>query len=505
MTWAYDFYDPLFSFKPVVVRKLVTGNYIVGGMEGTSVGLVILDPSGNLLQNEALYTMNGNSWGLNQITDLKPMSDGGWVMAGWYHYYVNDQHIEDAFVARFDGSGSILWEKSYAGPSTDRAYAIQILPGGQFAVAGTYTEDTGEVAWFFELDASGNLIRQWFYPDSGITMVYSLLATADGGFLLSGTTAGTHDNPIRLPVLLKLDSQGRVEWQKTYVKWRWPNADPTSMLQTEDGGFIVAGMTYISTGVNGDLWVLRIDPQGEVVWGKVLNGWNTDYDASVVAANNGGVVLSGITSSFGTQIFSLWMVAFDQAGNVSWQKAYTPGQNAASTSVVMDTAFGDGYFAAGDLTSDGFWFLKTDENGNLDPACSFVQTSDADTDDVQISVDRSACGETAGIAMSGDLNLSRLDTILPRDLYCTSGPYVNWGPSGTLNPLRTLKMRGGNFHPDVKVFFGDSTKAWTGVKKTSSEIVLSGAGLKSKFPKGVPVRIWIRNGDGTATYVLFTR
>ena len=134
---------------------------------------------------------------------------------------------------------------------------------------------------------------QWSLPLGGSNddRANSIQQTADGGFIVAGSTsssgAGGSDAWI-----LKLNADGAVAWQKTYGGSNDDRAD--SIQQTADGGFIVAGSTSSFGAGGSDAWVLKLNADGAVAWQKTYGGSNDDRADSIRQAADGGLHRSGL-------------------------------------------------------------------------------------------------------------------------------------------------------------------------------------------------------------------
>ena len=207
-------------------------------------------------------------------------------------------------------------------------------------------------------------------------LAWSIVQTSDGGYALAGVTgsygAGGGDFWI-----VKTDSSGNEEWSKTFGGERddWAR----SVIQTSDGGYALAGGTD-SYGAGGeDFWIVKTDSSGNEEWSKTFGGENDDWAYSVVQTSDGGYVLAGSTMSYGAGGEDFWLVKTDSSGNEEWSKTFG-GVNRDWARSVIQTSDG-GYALAGG------WLLKTDSSGNEEwsktfgganggTAWSIVQTSD---------------------------------------------------------------------------------------------------------------------------------
>jgi hypothetical protein len=155
-------------------------------------------------------------------------------------------------------------------------------------------------------------------------------------------------------------------WAKTYGGGYSDVA--RSIQQTSDGGYIVAGWT-LSFGAGGlDFWVLKLDASGQVQWQKTYGGGYSDVARSIQQTSDGGYIVAGWTLSFGAGNYDVWVLKLNASGNVVWQKTYGGGSDDYAESI-QQTSDG-GYIVAGETWSFGagsadFWVLKLDANGNV--------------------------------------------------------------------------------------------------------------------------------------------
>jgi hypothetical protein len=182
------------------------------------------------------------------------------------------------------------------------------------------------------------------------------------------------------------DSAPDVEWERTYGGIHFEDA--WSVAQTNDDGYVLVGQgPSLNTG-GTDLYLVKTDVLGELMWEKTFGGASTEVGFSVAQTADGGYIMAGRTRSYGAGVDDVYLVKTNTSGDVEWEKTFGGEYNDVAESVVQTTD--DGYIVAGRRGSVGgndFYLVKTDEWGNLeweqtfggpnnDAAKSVIQTSD---------------------------------------------------------------------------------------------------------------------------------
>jgi TolB-like protein len=172
---------------------------------------------------------------------------------------------------------------------------------------------------------------------------------------------------------VKTDANGNIQWAKTYGGTGWDEA--YSVQQTSDGGYIVAGETYSFGAGYRDIFLIKTDANGNIQWAKTYGGTDDDWAYSVQQTSDGGYIVAGWTESFGADSTDVFLIKTDANGNIIWAKTYG-GTLRDVASSVQQTSDG-GYIVAGYTRSFGAVFndlflIKTDANGNIG-SCSIVR------------------------------------------------------------------------------------------------------------------------------------
>jgi hypothetical protein len=204
------------------------------------------------------------------------------------------------------------------------------------------------------------------YGGNSMDCATSIQQTTDGGYIIAGYTysfgAGSADF-----WLVKTDGTGNQQWNKTYGGTGSEVA--SSVQQTTDGGYIVAGETESFGAGSTDFWLVKTDRSGNKLWSKTYGGANTENAFSVYQTTDGGYIVAGYTESFGPGPQNFWLVKTDESGKQLWNKTYG-GLNTYGAAFSIQQTSDGGYVAVGTSRPVigpsflGFFLVKTDATGS---------------------------------------------------------------------------------------------------------------------------------------------
>ncbi len=261
----------------------------------------------------------------------------------------------------------ILWNQTYGSPANEVAYALVQTVDKGFALAG-YTENDDTISsdmWLVKTDENG--VEQWnqTYGKTEDEYASSLFQTDDEGFILAGSI-GTAAVGISDMWLVKTDKNGAELWNRTYGG----RADSrvSSLHQTTDGGFIFAGYTHSFRTDESDMWLVKTGSNGTLQWDHTYGGLMDEEASSLIQTVDGRIILVGFTRSYGRGRTDMWLVITDAIGTMQWNQTYG-GTGFDVASALVQTSEG-GFALAGSTTSYGrggtdMWLLKIDINGNI--------------------------------------------------------------------------------------------------------------------------------------------
>jgi len=274
--------------------------------------------------------------------------DGGYILGGTSQSYIHGGSLDDFLAYRVDANGDKLWRKNYGGDLSERCYAFQQTIDGGFLFAGFGNSGGNGFHDFlvYKVDATG--AKQWrkYYGGGNYDYCYAARQTADGGYVLAGTTYSYSHGGTDI-LIYKLDAAGNKVWRKNYGGSGID--DGRSVQQTADGGYVVAGHGDSYTTGNYDVLVYRLDAAGNKVWRKNFGGCGYDYCYTVRQTADGGFITVGYSDSFSPGNTDFLVTKLGADGVVQWQKTY--GGSGWEEGYGLCVCSGGGYAMVGSTTS----------------------------------------------------------------------------------------------------------------------------------------------------------
>jgi hypothetical protein len=293
--------------KATSIRQTADGGYIVAGYSYSSASgdvteinhgnfdywIVKLDASGNITWNRLL---GGDAF--EETHDILQGVDGTYVIAGVSTSSANGNVTpvnhggQDHWIVRLDAAGTVLWNKLLGGNGDESVQSIQQTSTEDYILAGySASSANGDVTgtnhggattfdyWIVKLDRFGNIIWNKLLGGQGQERAYSIKTTSDGGYIVAGTSASSSASGDVTGIshgsfdywIVKLDGTGNISWNRLIGGNNSEFA--FSLIQTNDGGFIVAGnsassyngdVTAGNHATGDDIWIIKLWSNGSL-------------------------------------------------------------------------------------------------------------------------------------------------------------------------------------------------------------------------------------------------
>ncbi|MBD3234603.1 MAG: T9SS type A sorting domain-containing protein [candidate division Zixibacteria bacterium] len=261
--------------------------------------LVCIDEDG-----DSLWSCNYGGGDSEYGYAMDTTDDGGYVIAG-ERYISNDPWNTDFYVVKTTATGDTQWTKTYGYSGTDYANSIRQTSDGGYIIAG-YRSNV-EAGHLIKTDAFGD--EEWHVSETeGYSSSFDAVQeTSDGGYITAGDKQVTAwpENPF-LFYLVKYDSLGNKEWERTYEAGVFTYCWVSDVIQTVDGGYIMVGKASIPYEED-EAYVVRVDCQGDTLWTWLSEGLEISKALwAVTAVNKHEYAAAGYFDN------SVWLAKFQE-------------------------------------------------------------------------------------------------------------------------------------------------------------------------------------------------
>lgn len=335
-------------------------------------------------ENELLWqkTIGGSSD--ERGSSIIQTQDGGYAILGFSFSSDGDVTenggLQDYWLVKLDANGNISWQKTfgYQGvdsgisviQSNDQGYLISGIldvtaSGGEGNSSRSTNRHAGGDYWVLKLNSSGDLEWSKYFGGNFTDAPQDAIQTADNGFIIVGSS-DSNDTDISNNIgtydywVLRISALGDLVWEKSFGGSQIDEA--RAIIASNDGNYIITGDTRsndndisLNKGA-ADLWLIKINPNGELLWEKTIGGSNFDVARSIVKSQNNGFILAGSSRSNNIDVSEnngqndAWILKVDDNGNLLWETT-VGGSNIDFAYSIAELNDGS-IVAVGDTTSD---------------------------------------------------------------------------------------------------------------------------------------------------------
>lgn len=304
-------YNENFGGEFRYVTDLDDGFLLVGNTFttlGSANGYVLkIDNNGNPIWN---ITLQANS-GVNKLFSAAK-TQGDFVLVGLTEQAGNG--TSKVWLVKIDSEGNVIWNKSYCDSADSAGRGVTLTQDGCYMVAG-YTDGTANGDYDFlvlKIDASGALLWNRTYGGLESDKAYGI-APAVGGCVIAGDTrskgAGDSDAWI-----IKIDLIGNFVWDKTFGGEGFDV--PTCITLLPNGDYLVGGITFSFGNGQRDFWLFKVNDAGRVLWSCTVG--RSSYEEAYAVVQNAEdmfsgdkYVMAGWTNSIGQGKYDFYIVKLE--------------------------------------------------------------------------------------------------------------------------------------------------------------------------------------------------
>ena len=343
---------------------------------------------------------------------------GGYVSDGFHSYYG---------IVKTDIDGDSIWIKSYRSGPGYVVSSISVIGNDGYLLLCEADPSEHEI-YFIRIDNSGDSLWTRTFGREGNERGFSLTKTHDNDFIAVGFTS---ISGLELDLYaIKIDSLGDMLWDTTY------GSSGTNVAYfidtTSDGNYIITGKTSLYYSVLFDVYLLKINDDGDTLWTRKIGGEDeSDIGRCVRPTSDGGYIIVGYTYSYGigTPDYSnVYLIKTDSEGYVEWERTYGgPGEDKGYS--VSQTDDG-GYIIAG-VYDQGphtdVYLIKTDSLGNVD----WIREPGGKPQEISLHISPNPFNSVCRIDASFDAAVEIYD-LAGHQLATGTTPYV-WQPDESIS------------------------------------------------------------------------
>jgi len=305
-------------------------------------------------------------------SDVIQTSGGDYVVVGTsisWEYPMPD-NMDDILIVKLDGSGNVIWNKKIHLRNFDRATSVVEDNDGNYVLTGfTSSDDANKSDVFFgKVDPQGNvLLKTAINITSKYDGGYSISKTADGGYIIGGEAGSSHNEDF---MMLKVDQNGNKKWSQKFSDHEDNSA--FDAIEASDGNFYLVGSKRIVNKYE-DIRIIKTNSKGKKIWDKTYGGDKEDIGEGIIESEDNTFVVVAGTFSYG-KAGDVLLMKINSDGEVIWQNNYGGDKldklreydgNSVSGRHLTKTPNG-GYLVSGYSRSyGGMWVFKTDSSGSL--------------------------------------------------------------------------------------------------------------------------------------------
>ena len=284
------------------IVKTDDGNFIIAannesyGKGKSFMYLIKVDKNGNKIW-EKIYSRGS-------ISGLTKTEDGGFIISGSSRSVENGEPT--IVLIKVDKNGNQIWEKIFFGKNYEGVTPIMKIDNGFIMSAAIYSYGGRRDASLIKIDKNGNKIWEKIYSRGSIS---GLTKTEDGNFLLAGWIVRNGNSDVWI---MKINKDGNILWQKNYGG---NGVEGGAAVIKIESGFMVVGDTSSYGNGSHDVYLIKIDKNGNKIWEKTYGGSDLDFPSQIIQTDDGGFIIVGWTGSYGNGRQDVYLIKIDKEGN----------------------------------------------------------------------------------------------------------------------------------------------------------------------------------------------
>ncbi|MEO0585056.1 MAG: hypothetical protein AAF135_22780, partial [Bacteroidota bacterium] len=334
------------------------------------------------------------------LGDLHQTSDGGFILIGTTKSSDGDLSLNrggsDIMVAKLDAKARIEWVRTLGSKYNDHGYAIRELPNGDYLLGGDIgapkpigeeLPHAGYECYLARLSPTGSVKWTRYYGGTGNEKVVDIQVLGDNNFLIISNT-DSKDLDVGQSMgekdawLFMIDGEGEMTWQTSFGGEK--DDDIQCSIIDREGNIVMGGTTFSQGGLiqeqkgNGDIWMVKLTPKGQLIWSKTFGGSRAEGINDIRLTRDDQYIVCGLTKSRTTDgdielnqgYFDGWLLKISEQGTRLWSR--TIGYEGKDVLTAIQALPEGGFLALGYAKQDVKGFPLPGFHGGTDMwLCNF--------------------------------------------------------------------------------------------------------------------------------------
>ncbi len=304
--WEKNFGGDEYDYSEDIVRTLdgnfvIVGNTFYGGETvEEDVYILKIDDSGDLIWEKRIERK-----GCDQAFSVQEAPDGGYIICGGTKSFSEDFNI---YVLKLNKDGELVWEKTIGNEEEEIGRAVILVDEDKFVILAYRGQEESRDIYLVCLDKDGNIVWEKVIDIETSIFPISIDKTSDDGYIIAGYKGILGENS---PYIAKLNDRWDLIWDGTFGG----GGIASSVRETIDKNYIVVGSIY-TLEANTDVYLFKLDISGNLLWEKTYGGSDDDLGISIQLTSDDGYIIIGQTLSFGKGESDLYVLKVDAEGNL---------------------------------------------------------------------------------------------------------------------------------------------------------------------------------------------
>lgn len=309
--WEKTFGGPLDDYG-YRMHKTHDGGYLITGHTdsygaGDCDGYVVKTD----LDGDTIWTRTYGGDEDDIIHGAIELANGDWLMVGYTENF--GAQMADFFFLKTDANGNARWIKTIGGAQKDVGECVGRDRDGNVLLGGrTWTYGAGGQDFYvIKADTDGNVIWKKTYGREYADQFWDMKVTDDGGAVLAGCSFNA-DSTRSQCYIVKINGEGNIQWESNYGNSVCASARYIS--KTMDGGYLITGDIKDTCNPPGDVLLLKLDSVGKILWQKTFGGAEDENGNFVTETADSNILVLGRTVSYGAGWSDCYIIKTDNTG-----------------------------------------------------------------------------------------------------------------------------------------------------------------------------------------------